>query len=461
MENNRTLINDLTQGSVMRRLIRFSLPLMLANVLQVCFNLVDMFFVGQFAGTDALSAVTIGGQVTHLMFSVFLGIATSGQIYVAQVVGAGRRRELNGIIGNVVTMSVIAGGILMVVIPLAQPLLRLMNTPESILAETARYLIICSYINILVALYNGLCGILRGLGDSSRPTLFIVVATLVNIVLDYLFVAVFHWGAAGAAWATLIGQSSACLFAVIYLFRNREAFGFDFKLSSLLPRRQHMAVLLRIGVPVTMKSLCITLSMLFVNVQINALGVLAVAVTGVSHKVQNLVLIMSNSMSDATASLVGQNMGAGKMERTRKVVWCALGFGMAYAVLLAVLFLLFPEQIFSFFTSDAEVIAMARPFMAVSAITAVTFGLMAPFLGLLNGVGATTLNLVIALADGVVARISLSLLFGYGLKMGALGFVLGNALAGFVSGIWGGGYFLSGRWKKRVPMITADETNHG
>ena len=458
METNRTLINDMTQGSLMKQLVRFSLPLMLANLLQVGFNLVDMFFVGQFAGTDALSAVSIGGQLTMLMFSVFLGVATSGQIYVAQVVGSGRHKDLNGIIGNVITLSVIAGGILMLIIPLCEPVLRLMNTPEAIMKETVDYLCICSYVNILVALYNGLCGILRGLGDSGRPTMFVAVATLVNIVLDYVFVAVFQWGAAGAAWATLIGQSAACLFALVYLFRKREAFGFDFKLSSLIPRRGHMLVLLRIGIPVTIKNMFINLSMLFVNAQINDMGVLAVAVTGVSHKVQNLMLIMGNSMNDATASLVGQNIGAGKLDRVKRTVWCALGFGMIYAVILVALFLLAPEQIFSFFTNDPEVIAMAPPFMAAAAVTAVAFGLMAPFLGLINGVGATTLNMAIAFADGVFARIGLSLLFGYGLDMGAFGFVLGNALAAYVSGIWGGGYFLSGRWRNRVPVMT-EETN--
>ena len=459
MSSQRTLINDLTQGSVMRQLIRFSLPLIAANALQTGFNLVDMFFVGQFSGTDALSAVTIGGQLTMLMFSVFLGIATSGQIYVAQAVGAGMRRDINDIIGNVITMSIIGGGVLMVIIPLAEPVLTLMKTPEAIMDQTVDYLVICSYVNILVALYNGLSGILRGLGDSASPTFFVVVATVVNIVLDYVFVAVFDWGAAGAAWATLIGQSAACIFALVYLFKNRQAFGFDFKLSSLIPKRRHMSVLLRIASPVTAKSLFISLSMLFVNAQINNLGVLAVAVTGVSHKIQSVMLIVSNSMNDATATMVGQNMGAGKLDRVKRTVWCATGFSAVFAAALVVLFLLFPGQIFSLFTKDAEVIALAGPFMRVAALTVVCFGMMAPYLGLINGVGNTMLNMFIALADGVIARIALSLLFGYALELGALGFVLGNCLAGFVSVLGGGIYFLSGKWKNRVPVVTAGEAN--
>lgn len=459
MENKSTLIYDMTQGSVFRQLIRFSLPMMLANVLQVGFNLVDMFFVGKFIGTDELSAVTIAGQITQLMFFVFLGVAIAGQIYVAQMVGAGKGKDLNEVVGNVITLSIIAGGVLMLIIPLAEPALRLINTPEAVMDEAVEYLRILSYVNILVSLYNGLCGILRGLGDSTRPTVFVAVATVVNIILDYVFIVVFHWGVAGAGWATLIGQSSACVFALVYLFRKREAFGFDFKLSSLIPRRKYMVVLLRIGVPVTVKGLCINLSMLFVNAQINALGVLAVAVTGVSHKVQNLMLIMGNAMNDATSAIVGQNMGAGKTDRVKRTVWCAFAFGMIYMVLLVALFLLFPEEIFSLFTNDAAVIAMAAPFMAVAALSAVSFGGMAPFLGLLTGVGATGLNMVIAVADGVVGRLALSVLFGYGLNMGALGFMLGNALAGFISFFWGAGYFFSGRWKKRATVIAAEDAN--
>lgn len=449
------MIYDLTQGSVMKQLIKFSLPLMAANALQVGFNLVDMFFVGRYAGTDALSAVSIGGQLTMLMFCFFLGIATAGQIYISQVVGSGRRKELNAIIGNVIFLSVAAGGILMVIIPLAEPVLRLMQTPESILDETVRYLVICSYINILVSLYNGLCGILRGLGDSSHPTLFVAVATVVNIVLDYLFVGVFHWGSAGAAWATLIGQSVACIFALVYLILHREGFGFDFRLRSFLPRRRHMSVLLRIGVPVSAKSLFISLSMLFVNAQINGLGVVAVAVTGVCHKLQSLMQIMARSMNDATAAMVGQNIGAGKLERVKATVWSATGLSLIFAAVLSVVFIAFPQEIFAFFSKDPLVIAEAPPFMLVCVVTVFSFALMSPTIGLIDGIGFTMLNMVIAIADGVAARIILSLLFGYAMNLGALGFFLGNGLAGFVSVLGGGIYFLTGHWRKLAPVTGA------
>lgn len=453
----KTMINDLTQGSVLKQLIRFSLPLILANALQICYNVVDMLFVGQFAGTDAQSAVSIGGQITMLMFSVFIGIAAAAQIYISQAVGAGKRDELNGIIGTAITMSLVVGGVLMLMIPLARPILTLMRTPESIMDQTVDYLVICCYINVLVALYNGLCGILQGMGDSSKPMIFVGIATVVNVVLDYLFVAVFHWGAAGAAWATIIGQSVACLCAVVYLYRHREAFGFDFKPASFIPQRRHLVQMVSIGIPVTAKNICINLSFLVVNAQINSMGVVAVAATGICQKLESLTQIVSRSVVDATASMSGQNMGAGKLDRIKKTVRCAFVICAVFGGVLIALFEVFPTQIFDLFSNDPEVIGCAVPYMVVAGITVLSYATMPAFIGFINGIGNTVLNMKIAIVDAVVARIVLSLLFGYVLDMGALGFLLGNALAGFVSVFWGGGYFLSGKWRKLIPAPREDE----
>ncbi len=444
----QTMVNNLTEGPIFGRMIRFMMPMMLANALQVGFNLVDMYFVGKYAGTDALSAVSIAGQITMLMFSLFLGVAVCGQIYVAQVVGAGRRGELNRVIGNVVFLSIVVGAFLMLIIPLGKPFLRLMNTPDEIMDSTYIYLVILSSINILVALYNGLSGVLRGMGDSKRPMLFVVVATIVNVVLDYEFICVKQWGVVGAAWATLIGQSSACFFALAYLYAKRDIFGFDFKLSSIRPDKKIMKILLDIGVPVAAKQLAINISMLFVNSQINGFGVLAVAVTGVSNKMIQLMTIVSQAMNDATASFVGQNIAAGKPDRVKRSVYDSVGFCMIFAVIICALFLTIPESIFSIFSKDPEVIAMAPQYLKICCVMVVSFALMSPMLGLINGVGNTMLNMLIAIADGVVGRIALSLFFGYFLGFGAIGFYLGHCLAGYISVIWGGGYFLSGRWSR-------------
>ena len=457
MTKEKTLINDLTQGGVMSRLIRFTMPLMLANTLQVCYNLVDMFFVGQFAGTDAQSAVSIASNVTTLMFFCFMGIAAGGQIYVAQTVGSGQLKELGRIVGNCLTLCVLTSLVMMLAIPLARPILRLINTPESIMTMTVNYLVICTAGNLMVALYNGLCGVLRGMGDSFHPTLFVAIATVVNIVLDYLFVAVIPWGAAGAALATVIGQTVACVFALGYLFVKRSALGFDFRPSAFLLRRKHVAVILRVGAPIALKNTFINLSVLFVNAQINSLGVIAVAVTGICAKLQSLMQVVSQAMMDGAASMVGQNIGAGKAGQVKRVVWDATLVGLIFAVVLSALFLLLPYTIFGIFSRDQAVIALARPFMAVCAVNVFVGALMSPTMGLINGVGDTLYNMGVALADGVAARLALSLLFGYTLSMGALGFFLGNCLAGFVSVLGGGLYFLLGWWKRKGALVQGRE----
>lgn len=461
MAASKTMINDLTQGSVTKQLIRFTLPLLLANIFQVGYNLVDMFFVGRYAGTGDLSAVSIAGNITMLMFFCFMGIAVGGQIYVAQTVGSGRLEELDRIVGNSLTLCVLTSFLLMVAIPLARPILILINTPEDILPVTINYLVICTAGNVTVALYNGLCGILRGMGDSTHPTIFVAVSTGVNIVLDYLFVARFHWGAAGAAAATVIGQTTACVFAFVYLFLKRESFGFRFRLSGFALQSRHVKVILRIGAPIAVKNVCISLSVVVVNAQINSLGVIAVAVTGICAKLQSLMQVVTQAMMDGTSSMVGQNIGAGKNDRVNRIVWCATGIGMVFALVLGALFVLFPHQIFRIFSNDEAVIALAPAFMVVCAVNLIGGALMSPAMGLINGVGDTMYNLAVAIADGVVGRLALSLLLGYTCGMGAFGFFLGNCLASFISVLGGGVYFLLGMWKKRAPLIAAGGEAHG
>lgn len=449
MEQKKTVINDLTQGSVMKQLILFTLPMMVGYALQVGFNLVDMFFMGRFAGTDALSAVSIGGQITMLMLSLFSGVAVGAQIYIAQTVGTGDMQFLNKMIGNTLTIGICAGAIVTLVIPFARPILILVRTPEEILDITTSYLMIYTAGSILTALYNAVCGILRGMGDSTRPTMFVAVASVVNIFLDYLFVARLHWGVIGAAWATVIGQGIACAAALIYLGWNQAELGFDLQVSALYPERRHVVILLRLGVPVAAKSLFICLSLVFVNAQINHMGVVAVAVTGICSKIQSLMNIVSQAMAESTASLVGQNIGSNKPERVKRTVYDAILVSLVFAVVLGAVFLLFPQQIFQIFSDDALVIAQARPFMILCTVVIFAGALMNPTQGLVNGAGDTLFNMVVALCDGVIARIALSLIFGYGLHLGVLGFFMGNCLAGFVSVIGGGWYFFSGRWQRR------------
>jgi putative MATE family efflux protein len=289
------------------------------------------------------------------------------------------------------------------------------------------------------------------MGDSTRPTMFVAVATVANIALDYLFVGVFNMRAAGAAWATIAGQFIACVFAAVYLYRVRGRLGFKLRLKSFFPRMTHMLSMLKIGAPIALKNTLISISSMFVQTMINGFGAASIAAVGICMKLQNLVNVVSQSSENAASSMVGQNIAAGKLGRIKRVIFDTLLIGSVYGTVLIVLFSLFPTQIFTIFTNDPEVVALAPTYMVVCSLIVAGNVLMSPTMGAMNGVGDTMYTLVIGLADAIVARIAFSMLFGYALDMGALGFFLGSGLAGYVSVICGGIYFFSGVWKRKAP----------
>lgn len=451
---NKTLIRDLTQGPVTSQLISFSIPFVLSNALQTIYNLVDMVVVGQFVGSAGLSAVSIGGQLVWLLCCLGIGYASGGQIYISQQVGAGDREGVRRTIGTVFTTTVILG-ILFSIVGMAfhKQLLGLLNTPEEAMADARRYMVICSAGLVFVYGYNVVSAVLRGMGDSKRPLLFIGIASIVNLLMDLVFVAGLGLGAAGAALATIIGQGLSFVISVIYLYHRRESFGFDFKPRSFLITPQTFKSLSKLGLPLAVQTSAINISMLFVNAFVNDYGLVYSAVYAIGSKLHSIMLIITNALNASGSTMMAQNLGAGKVDRVKKVYHSVELICMLFWVLVCAVCLLLPEQIFRLFTTDAEVLAMAPRYMVVTAVMFLGFAMMTAGLALVNGIGNGSLSLIIALLDGVVARIALSLFLGLVCDMGAWGFFWGNSLAGFVSVIMGSVYFYSGLWKKRKLMV--------
>lgn len=454
MSSEKSMINDLTTGNVAQQLLRFSYPFMLANLLQVVYNIVDMIVIGQFVGSTGLSAVSCGGDLVSLFLYVAMGFASASQILIAQFVGSGDREGVKRAIGTSFSFcGLLAIGMTILALIGTDWMLGLLNTPQEAYAGARVYAITCFAGFLFTFGYNTVAAVLRGMGDSKHPLLFVFIAAVSNLVLDVLFVAVFHWDAFGTALATVMGQAISVIISLVYLFRRRDRFGFDFKLKSFAIDPVSIKAMVRLGVPLAVQHAAIMISMLFVNSYVNTYGVVVSAVTGVGNKLRNIMSITTNAISAAGASMVAQNLGAGKMDRVRQVVKVALVVGLTVAVVLSLLFLLAPRLIFSIFTSDAAVLEWAPRYMVVLVVYFFCFALMAPFNAVINGVGNATLSFIIGIMDGVVARVGVALLIGVVMGYGIYGFWYGSAVAGFVTAAIGFGYYASGKWQTRRLLI--------
>lgn len=448
------IARDMTRGSVLRQLFIFAVPVALANALQAVYSMVDMVVVGQFVGSAGLSAVGIGGQLLNMFLSIGMGFSFGAQILLSQQVGA-QDKDLQPTIGTLFTtefISAILFGIIGIV--LCPQLLGIMNTPEAAWQDARAYTIVCCSGMVFIYGYNAVCGILRGMGESKLPMIFIAVASLVNLVLDLVFVAGFHLGALGAALATVTAQGVSFVTSLVYLYRNRERFGFDFKLKSFKPSRERLIPICKLGIPYIAQCLLITCSMMYVNARVNVFGVTASAVDSIGNKLNSVINIVVGAISVAGATMVGQCFGARKLDRVKQCYRACGVICMVFFVVISAVYLLFSRQIFGIFSGDAAVVDMAPQYMRIAVVWVLSICTMTAPYAVVDGVGNAMLGLVISLLDGVAARIGLCILLGD--SMGLSGFWLGNALAGFVTTIMAGVYYYSGKWKNRQPLLQKD-----
>ncbi len=445
------LIRDLTVGSVPGTLLRFAMPLFLSGLLQMVYNMVDMVVVGQFVGTHGLSAVSIGGEVLQLITFIAMGFSNAGQILISRYVGENNHDKVGKMVGTLFTLLLSIALVLMVVFFIFYgKILDWLNTPEEIWLYTSQYSLTCICGIIFIYGYNMVSAILRGMGDSKHPFQFIAIASVINIILDLVFVALLKMGPFGAALATVIGQAVSFLFALRLLYRNREQIHFDFKPKHFRMYKEVRGQLISLGVPMVIQSAAVTFSMLFVNSYINSYGTVAVAVTGVARKLEQMLNVVSQAISSAGGAMISQALGARKTERVPKVVYSALWIVAIPASIMAVITLFHSEWLFGLFSSDEAVLTMALTYVPVAMVQYTGATLRPANFALINGSGNSKLNLTVALLDGIVARIGIALFLGVYLNWGIKGFWYGNALAGIVPFFIGGTYLLSGKWRERT-----------
>ena len=454
--STRSLSKDFTKGNIAKQLLMFMLPFMASNAMQVLYSTIDMIIVGEYVGTPGLSAVSQSSQILNFVTMVCFGFSNAGQVLVSQALGAGKRKEMSRIIGTLFSVIMILAVAMSVVALAARVwIMDIMNIPEESYDYAMDYLIICGAGLFFTAGYNMVSAVLRGMGDSKRPFLFICIASAVNLVLDILFTGILRWEVAGAAWATIIGQAVSFLFSIYYLYRRRESFGFDFKKESFQISPQYTKMILSLGTPMAVQSGCINISMLFVNSMINVVGVVASATFGVGIRIDDIVNKISQGIQFAALPMISQNIAAGQKKRAVKVVHWTWIYSAVMTVLSIAGYIVFGKQLFMIFSDDPAVHEMSGTFIVAILWLFPALAVMRGSGAFIQGIGNAKLSMVLALLDGVVLRIGLSWLFGIALNWGFFGFVLGYALAPYGYAIPGMIYFLSGIWKKR--RVLADD----
>ena len=449
---------DMRGGNPVSQIVRFSIPMLLGNIAQQLYNTVDSIIVGRFVGDNALAAVGSAGPILNLMIVLFIGISTGASIMVSQYFGAQRKEDLAKAVGSCITLTGVASLLIMIVGPLvAGPLLRLLNTPESIIGWCQSYLTIIFLGIAGGGYYNIMSGVMRGLGDSGSALNYLLVATVANIVLDYVFVAKFGLGVAGVAWATVIAQFLSAILSVIKIMNMKNMF--ELKRQHLFPGSSYFRTLIRLGLPSGVTQAIFSMSMIVVQSLTNSFGELFIAANVIVMRIDGFVMMPAFSLGTAMTTFAGQNIGAGFMDRVEKGARNGTLTAMGISAVITALILLFGKGLMGVFTTTPKLIDLSFRMMKILAPGYIAMEVTQCLSGIMRGAGDTVTPMWISIVNTILIRVPLA----YGLVALSRTPELpqGNCAMMFVSLLitWIIGAFLTfilyrtGRWKKKAALM--------
>ena len=401
---------DLTQGTPWKGILWFTLPMIIGNIAQQLYSTVDSVVVGRYIGDNALAAVGSAMPILNMLLVLFIGISAGVNIMVSQYFGAQKRESLSYTIGNGLTVTAIACVILIAVAtPLIRPVLVMLNTPEAILNDCANYLLI-SVIGIAgMAYYNILSGIIRGLGDSFSVLIYLLVATVINIVLDIYFVAVVKMGVGGVALATVIAQCISSVLSLIKLAKMHEYFDFGWKF--LKPVSQYVKTMIKLGLPSGLTQAIFSSAMIVVQSLTNQFGEQFIAANVVIMRVDGFAMLPNMSFGTAMTTYAGQNIGAGDHERVSKGAKQGTFIGIATSTVITITILCFGKYLMGFFTDTVELVNVGMTMMRILAVGYIAVAVTQCLSGVMRGAGDTMTPMWISIVQTVVLRVPLAYLF--------------------------------------------------
>lgn len=448
-------MKDLTTGNPARLIFVFALPMLLGNVFQQFYNTVDSIVVGHFVGKTALGAVGASFPIFFLLISLVIGITMGSSIVFSQFFGARDYLTVKKAIETTylflfwAALIITALGLLS-----AGWLLRLINTPAEIMPQAKLYLQILFAGSLPLFGYNSISAVMRGLGDSKTPLYLLIVATLVNIVLDLGFVLLFHWGVAGVALATVIAQGVSFGLG-IYILNRRENRLLHFHARSMHFDAPVFRKILRLGLPTTIQQSLVGLGFMALTGIVNAFGTNVIAAYAAATRIDSLASMPAMNFSIAVSTFVGQNIGAGKLDRVRKGYRATLAMSSALALCTSILIILLRGPLMHIFTNDPEVIRLGGDYLFIVSAGYLFFSAMFISAGAIRGAGATFFSMLVTLFSLWLVRIPISWFLSR--KIGVNGIWWGIPIAWIVGFLGGWLYYLSGRWQSKGLVKKAEE----
>jgi putative MATE family efflux protein len=440
-------MHDLTNGKEGKLIFQFAAPMLLGNVFQQLFSVVDSIVVGKFVGKEALAAVGASFPVIFIMVSMIIGLVMGTTVVISQYFGAKDFVKVKRAIDTMYIYSTIAGIITTIIgLIISEPLLRLLGLPEDIMPQAVQYLRIYLSGIIIFFGFNGTSAVLRGLGDSKTPLYFLIIATIANIILVLLFVGVFGWGVAGAAYATLIANGIAFGLAIYWLNKTHKIV--RIAIRGLHFDREVFRQSLNIGLPTGLQQTLVAMGALALMGIVNKFGTNVIAGFSVASRLDSLAMIPAMSFSQALSTFVGQNIGARKTERIRAGLISTVKMAGIVTIVTTVFIVLAGHLIMSLFTNDSEVIRLGDQYLTIVSSFYIMFTLMFIYNGVMRGAGDTLIPMFISLLSLWIIRIPMAWYLSG--KIGASGIWWAIPAGWLVGLILSFSYYKSGRWKKKA-----------
>ena len=437
---------DLTKGTVWKVIVRFALPLLIGNLLQQFYNITDSIIVGQFLGKEALAAVSASFFIYYFIISFVIGVGSGTTVVISQLFGAKLYQKVQLAFSSFFIFMLVGGVTLSIAgIIFAEPVFRLTNTPEEVIPQAVAYFRIYIGGTFLFVTFNSIISILRGVGESVRPMLFILITTILNIVFDLLFILVFEWGIEGAARATVISQGIGMCIALAYVNNTHPLL--SIKKQDMLFDWKLFKESLKIGLPTSVQQCAIALGLIALLGIVNSFGTNTLTAYGTAGKIDTIITQAVLTLSGALAAFCGQNIGAGKLERVKKGVRFTMYTNVVLGLLTFTAVYLFGDEMMKVFTKDADVVAIGKEYLLIIGGFFIIHGALNVYNGALRGAGDTLFPMITSLVCLWLIRIPLAYYLSSWLGRNGIWWAIGFSIT--IGLIVTFVYYKTGIWKRR------------